>query len=199
MRRKLTIAAVLLLTATLVFAASGIPLRTMWMNPPAFGVGSDASVFYESGVQRVKNYFGSGGGNVVLITYSTGRKLTFQFDPSSASWQASGLAPTVAAEVDLYGINFYGPFHTMGVGTTAQLQTTLQFKANGSTYELWYPALAVMRTGQSTWLITSDPFDIPGDPGFTASANANLSVFRKRSRTTFGAVNMPIRFEVNLK
>jgi hypothetical protein len=199
MRRKLIAAAVLLGTATLVFAARGIPLRTMWMNPENYGVGSDANVFYENGVNKVKNYFGSGGGNVVLVTYSSGRKLTFEFDPASASWQASGLPQTVAAEVDLYGINFYGPFQSMGVGTTAQLQTTLQFKVGGNTYELWYPALAAMRTGTNTWLITSDPNDIPGYPGFTASSAANLSVFRRRSRTTFGYVSMPIRFEVNLK
>jgi hypothetical protein len=199
MRRKLTATAVLLASATLVFALSGVPLRTMWMNPDNYGVGSDANVFYENGVSKVQNYFGTGGGNVVLVTYSTGRKLTFQFDPTSASWQASHLPQTVAAEVDLYGINFYGPFQSMAVGTTAQLQTTLQFKVGGNTYELWYPSLAAMRTGTNTWLITSDPNDIPGFPGFTASSSANLSVFRKRSRTTFGSVSMPIRFEVNLK
>jgi hypothetical protein len=199
MRRTLAVAVLLVATATLVFAGSGIPLRTMWLNPDSYGVGSDASVFYETGSSRVKNHFGTGGRNVVLITYSSGRKLTFQFDPASTAWQNSHLPATVAAEVELYGINFYGPFQSMGVGTTAQLQTTLQLKVGGSTYELWYPALAAMRTGTNTWLITSDPNDIPGFPGFTASSNANLSVFRKRSRETFGGVNMPIRFEVNLK
>jgi hypothetical protein len=199
MRRILVVAVVVVATAALVFAGSGIPLRTMWLNPDTYGVGSDASVFYENGVSKVKNYFGTGGGNVVLITYASGRKLTFQFDPASAAWQSSKLPATLAAEVDLYAINFYGPFQTMGVGTTAQLQTTLQFKVGGNTFELWYPALAAMRTGTNTWLITSDPNDIPGFPGFTASSNANLSVFRKRSRETFGGVNMPIRFEVNQK
>ena len=199
MRRKFIAVAVALATATLLFAATGTPLRTMWLNPYTYGVGSDANVFYENGVNKVKNYFGSGGGNVVLVTYSTGRKLTFEFDPTSAVWQSSGLPQTLAAEVDLYGINFYGPFQAMAVGSTAQLQTTLQFKVGGNTYELWYPALAAMRTGSNTWLITSDPNDIPGYPGFTASANANLSVFRRRSRTAFGSVSMPIRFEVNLK
>jgi hypothetical protein len=197
MRRTLAAVCVLLVAATALYAANGIPLRTMFF-PTDFGVTSDADPFYENGVQRVKNYFKSGN-TVVLVTYATGRKLTFQFDPSSPAWQASGLPALAAAEVDLWGINYFGPFQTMGNMTTAQLQTTVQFKVNGNTYELFYPSLAVMRTGVNTWLITSDPNDIPGFPGFSASSTANLSVFRKRSRQSFGAMNMPIRFEVNLK
>jgi hypothetical protein len=151
-------------------------------------------------VQRVKNYFGTAGGNVVLVTYTTGRKLTFTFNPASPAWQSSGLGQVVQAEVDLFGVNYYGAFQSMTVGTTAQVQTSIQFKgADGRTYELSYLALAAKRLTQSTWLITSDPLDIGGYPGFLASDQAALGVFRKKTRQTFGAVNMPIRFEVQLK
>ena len=130
---------------------------------------------------------------------ATGRKLTFAFDPSSSAFQASGLPQNSQAEVDLYGINFYGPFSSMGVGTTALLKTSLQFKSGGSTYELAYPALAVKRTAADTWLITSSEAEVGGNPGFDISDAADLGVFRKRSRADFGTVSMPIHFYVTLK
>jgi hypothetical protein len=204
MRRFAAAIAIALATASVLLAVSGVSLRTTFLpnlSPNGFGVTDDGNILYENGVQGVKNFFGSGGGNVVLITYSTGRKLTFKFNPASASWQASGLGQNLKAEVDLFGVNFYGPFQTMAVGTTAQVQTSIQFKPTGvgQTYELSYLALAAKRQSQNTWLITSDPQDIGGFPGFLASDQAALGVFRKRSRQTFGAVNMPIRFEVQLK
>ena len=200
MRRIALGLCVVLLAATAVFAAKGTSLVATFLPQSGYGVTSDASPIYSNGVNRVQVYFASGGGTVDLITYSTGRKLTFAFDPSSTAFQASGLPPLSQAEVDLYGINFYGPFASMGIGTTAQLKTSLQFKSGSSTYELAYPALAVTRTASDTWLITSDPADFGGgNPGFDVSDTADLGVFRKRSRTGFGTVNMPIHFQVQLK
>ncbi|HUR37218.1 MAG TPA: hypothetical protein VM009_05335, partial [Terriglobales bacterium] len=86
-----------------------------------------------------------------------------------------------------------------GIGTTAQLNGSLQFKANNTTYELAYPSLAVKRMTASTWLVTSDAAEIGGFPGFNATDHAQLSSFRKRTRTNYGAVNMPIRFELTLQ
>ena len=202
MRRIVLGLCVVLLATTVVFAAKGISLTATFLpnlSSTGYGVSSDANPIYSNGVNRVQAYFASGGGTVDLITYSTGRNLTFAFNPSSSAWQASGLPQTSQSEVDLYGINFYGPFASMGVGTTALLKTSLQFKSGGSTYELAYPSLAVMRLNMNTWLITSDPADIGGDPGFDASDAADLGVFRRRSRTDFGTVNMPVRFQVHLK
>jgi hypothetical protein len=190
---------IVLLAVTAAFAGKGIPLAATFLPQSGYGVSSDANPINSNGVNRVQVYLTSGGGTVDLITYSTGRKLTFAFDPSSSAWQASGLPQLSQAEVDLYGINFYGPFSSMGIGTTALLKTSLQFKSGGSTYELAYPSLAVKRKSADTWLITSDRSDIGYDPGFDASDSADLGVFRKRSRADFGTVNMPIHFEVQLK
>lgn len=201
--RRLTLGlAVVLCAVTVLFAATGTPLVATFLpnlSTSGYGVSDDGNPTYANGVNRVKVYFGGNGGNVDLFSYNTGRKLTFTFDPASGSWQSSGLAQTLQAEVDLYGVNFYGPFSSMGVGTTAQVQTSLQFKANNSTYELAYPALAAKRLTSTTWLVTSDPADIGGDPGFAASDAADLGAFRKRSRVDFGEVSMPIRFQVTLK
>jgi hypothetical protein len=190
---------IVLLAVTAAFAGKGIPLAATFLPQSSYGVSSDANPIYSNGVNRVQVYLTSGGGTVDLITYGTGRKLTFAFDPSSSAWEASGLPQLSQAEVDLYGINFYGPFSSMGIGTTALLKTSLQFKSGGSTYELAYPSLAVKRKSADTWLITSDRSDIGYDPGFDASDSADLGVFRKRSRADFGTVNMPIHFEVQLK
>jgi hypothetical protein len=202
MRRIAALSGVVLLVAGIVLAVSAIPLRTTFLpnNGTGTGVSGDGLGVYDNGVQRVSTYFGTNGGNVVLVTYTSGRKLTFDFSPSSPAWQASGLPQHSQAEVDIFGVNYYGPFLSMGVGTTAQVQTSVQFKGGGGlTYELSYLALAAKRQSQTEWLITSDPIDIGGFPGFTASSQASLGVFRKKSRQTFGAVNMPIRFKVELK
>jgi len=201
MRYRLAVVAVVtLLCAGVLFAGSGTPLIAIFLNNGStYGVSGDGQGSYSNGVDRVQVYFGAGGGNVDLITYSTKRKLVMSFNPASAPWQASGLAQTVPAEVDLYGVNYYGLFSSMGIGTTAQVHTSLQFKGGTSTYELDYPALAAMRLDANTWLITSNPADIPGFPGFTASSTASLGRFRKTTRTTFGNVSMPIRFQVVLK
>src|SRR3569832_2207870 len=108
MRRIVLGLCVVLLAVTVVFAGSGTPLiATFLPNNSITGVSSDSSAIYANGVKRVQVYLGAGGGNVDLVTYSTGRKLTFAFDASSAAWQASKLPQLSQAEVDLYGVNFY--------------------------------------------------------------------------------------------
>jgi len=199
MRRIALGLCIVLFAVTAVFAAKGIPLTATFDTLSGYGVGGDSGLVYSNGVGRVQVYLASGGGTLDLITYGTGRKLTFAFDPSSSAFQASGLPQNSQAEVDLYGINFYGPFSSMGVGTTALLKTSLQFKSGGSTYELAYPALAVKRTAADTWLITSSEAEVGGNPGFDISDAADLGVFRKRSRADFGTVSMPIHFYVTLK
>ena len=204
LRLRSTFFALLLvaLTAISANAFKGTSLRADFLpnlSAYGFGVSDDGNPVYEDSVGRVQCYFGAGGGNVDLVTYSSARTLHLQFDPAAPAWQGSGLPQTSNVVVDLYGVNFYGLFLSMGVGTTAQVQTSLQFKSGGNTFELMYQSLAAKRLTQNTWLITSDPLDIGGYPGFTASDQAALGVFRRRSRQTFGAVNMPIRFEVTLR
>ena len=205
MFRKSAVVCILLLVATLAIAgpSKGTPLNaTMQPNLSADGTGvsDDGNPSYNNGVAKVQSYLGAGGQNLDLITYATGRKMTFSFPSGSAAWQISGLPEAVAAEVDMFGVNFYGPFQTMGVGTTAQMNTSIQFKYATRTYELDYASLAVKRIDATTWLVTSDhATDIIWDPGFTASSAADLSVFRRKSRDNFGQVNMPIRMIVTLQ
>lgn len=200
----LTLVCLALLTATLATAAkkgsgSATPLTATWSTPAGFGVHDDGNPVYDHGTSGVQCYFGVNGRDANLVTYNTPRRLQFSFDSSSTAWQNSGLAQDFLAEVDLFGINYFGPYRTMGVGTTAQVQMDLEFKVGRLTYELDYPSLAAMRLSETEWLITSDPADIPGFPGFTVSDLASLNVIRRRSQETFGAVNMPIRFVVVMK
>ena len=181
-----------------LYAASNITLNATFLpnlSSTGAGVSEDGSAFYSNGADGIRCYFGVKGKNVVLITYNTPRRLHLKFDPASLAWQRTGLPAEFNAEVDLYGVNFYGPFMSMGDGTTAQVQTSLQFRYGGNTYELAYPALAAYRTG-NTWLLTSNPADIPGYPGFWASDQASINLLRRNRRTNFGAVNMPVRFQV---
>ena len=203
MKRTSLVVVLILSIVTLAWAARSTPLRADFLpnfSLTGFGVSDDGNPSYINGVQAVRCYFGVNNQNANLITYGTGRKLIFRFDPASAAAVASGLSVSapVEAEVDFFGINYYGQFQSMGLNTTAQLNGSLQFKANNTTYELAYQSLAVKRTSASTWLITTDQTDIGGFPGFNASDQAELSSFRKRTRTTYGAVNMPMRFEVTL-
>ncbi|MBI1939877.1 MAG: hypothetical protein HYS33_00055, partial [Acidobacteria bacterium] len=165
-----------------------------------YGVSGDGNGTYVDGVGGVQCYFGVNGKDADLVTYNSGRTLRFEFDPNSPAWQNSDLPQSdFNAEIDFFGINYWGRYMDMGIGTTAQVQMDLEFKVGRLTYELDYQSLAVIRESATKWLITSDPADIPGDPGFTASDQANLNVIRRRAQETFGAVNMPLRVELTLK
>lgn len=196
---RLRFVAFLLFAAALgLHAASNTNLNATFLpnlSATGAGVSEEGSAFYAAGFEGVRCYFGVKGKNLVLVTYNTPRKLHFKFDPSSVAWQRSGLPAEFAAEVDFYGVNFYGPYVSMGDGTTAQVQASLQFHYAGNTYELAYPALAAYRTG-NTWLITSNRYDIPGYPGFWASDQASINLLRRNRKTNMGAVNMPVRFQV---
>lgn len=205
-RKFLVLAVVGLLAVSLVagavWAKGGVtPLVAIWTTASStgFGVFDDGNNRYEQGVDKVQSYFGVSGKDVDIVTYNTERRLRFKFDPNNSALQGSGLPADFLAESDLFGINYWGRYREMGIGTTAQVQADLEFYVGRITYELDYPSLAVTRISETTWLVTSNPLDIPGDPGFQASDEADLNVIRRRSQETFGTVNMPIRFEVTIK
>jgi hypothetical protein len=199
------------LAFTLATAAFAAPkssaqklIATYLDNFSVFGVQDDGNAIYEHGVGGVQAYFGVGGKDVDLVTYNTQRKLHYTFDPASTPFVNSGIGQVFPsgdfmAVSDLFGINYWGRYRNMGVGTTAQVQSDLEFYVGNVTYELDYASLAVMRTSETTWLFTTDPADIPGDPGFQASKVAKLNVIRRNKVTHFGTVDMPMRFEVTLK
>lgn len=179
---------------------NGLTCTVPTLQAGASGVGSDGNTDYSNGGTKgsVKCFLGAGGKNFDLVTYSTGRKLTFSFaagaDQSLAA--LAGLEPSFTAEVDAYGINYYSQYLNMGIGTTAQVQMDVQFHYGGgsTTYELSYACLAVRRTAFSTWVITSEPdgsnqFAVP-----CLSNEATLSKIRRNSVQGFGEVNMPITF-----
>jgi hypothetical protein len=146
----------------------------------------------------VQSYLGAGGNNVNLVTYSTGRRLHFTFDSTSPAWKNSGLPQNFMAEITSFGVNYFGAYTTLGIGTTAQVALTIQFKYNGVTYELAWASVAGYHDTSTSWLITWDALDIPGYPGFSPSDQATLSRLRNNSRTKYGVVNMPVRFSVQL-
>ncbi|MGH9509243.1 MAG: hypothetical protein ACRD2Q_04715 [Terriglobales bacterium] len=199
------------LTFTLAIAAFAAPkssatklIATYLDNFSVFGVQDDGNPIYSHGVGNVQVYFGVGGKDVDIVTYNTTRKLRYQFDTSSTPFINSGIGAThpsgdFLAVSDLFGINYWGRYRDMGIGTTAQVQSDLEFYVGNVTYELDYASLAVMRIDADTWLFTTDPADIPGDPGFQASKVAKLNVIRRRSVTQFGTVDMPMRFEVTIQ
>jgi hypothetical protein len=190
--------------ATYAYAARATPLVATFLDNLTFtgaGVSDDGNPVYTDGSGGVRCYFGVNGRDVDLVTYNSGRTLNFTFDPNSPGFKASGLPASFNAESDLFGINYFGPYRTMGVGTTAQVQMDLEFHVGSppQTFELDYSSLAVKRLTSTTWLVTSNQSDIGGNPGFTASDLARLNGIRRKTVTAFGAVNMPIRFEVTLK
>ncbi len=171
-----------------------------------FGVFDDGSPNYNHDPNGVQVYFGVGGKDLDLVTYDTGRTMRFEFDqtsPAVMAAQAAGLpAGSFNAEMDFFGINYFGRYREMGVGTTAQVQADLEFHIGGpnpTTFELEYPSLAVMRLSETEWLVTTDPGDIPGFPGFNASSSALLNIIRRRKQTSYGTVSMPIRFTVTVQ
>src|SRR5437899_10465214 len=128
-RRIISFSFILALAVTAALAISSAPLTAMFlpnMSGTGYGVSDDGNAFYSHGVQLVSCYFGVNGNDLDLITYNSGRKLNFKFNPASAAWQSSGLPAVTNAEVDFFGVNFYGPYRTQGVGTTAQVQASLQ-------------------------------------------------------------------------
>ncbi|HXE75817.1 MAG TPA: hypothetical protein VNN18_09300 [Candidatus Xenobia bacterium] len=208
MIRKTTVLAVLVLVGMALLAAGStsakgglVPLRATWMTASStgFGVFDDGNNIYEHGVDGLQVYFGVAGKDVDVVTYDTPRRLRFKFDPNDPALKLSGLPADFLASSDLFGINYFGRYRDMGIGTTAQVQSDLEFYVGLKTYELDYPQLAVKRISEDTWLVTSDPLDIGGDPGFTASDECELNVIRRNRQTTYGTVHMPIKFEVKMK
>lgn len=175
------------------------PLVANWhaISQTGFGVFDDGNARYAHGEGGVQCYFGVAGKDVDLVTYNTGRKLRFKFNPNSVAWQGSSLPQDFTAESDLFGINYWGQYKAMGIGTTAQVQMDLEFYVGRITYELDYSSLAVKRTGENTWLVTSDP--LYSVTGLAVTDEADLNVIRRNKQQTFGVVNMPIEFEVTLQ
>lgn len=188
--------------ADLAYAENRLAIN-MLDNLSTAGVRSDGSPIYADGQDRVKSYFGVFGKDVNLVTYETARKLRFTFEPASPAFRASGIQPVTGSDFmavsDFSGINYWGRYRDMGSGTTAQVRSDLEFYVGPTIYQLEYGSLAVYRKNANTWLVTSNPADIPGNPGFQASPVAKLGVIRSRTVTGFGTVNMPVRFEVSLK
>ena len=181
-------------------------LNAVMSTSGSTGVFDDGDPNYNNGTDAVQVYFGVGGKDLDLVTYDTGRTMEFVFDQSSPvvqSAQAAGLpVGDFTAEMDFFGINYFGRYRDMGIGTTAQVQADLEFHIGGpnpTTFELEYPSLAVMRLSATEWLVTTDPADIPGDPGFQASSSALLNMIRRRKQTTYGTVSMPLRFTVTVQ
>lgn len=114
-RRHLPMLALLALGtfATSAFVAKGTLLATTFSTnviSAANGVFDDGNPVYENGVGGVQCYCGVNGKNLDLVTYNTTRTLHFVFNPSSPAFQLSGLPADFLATVDLYGINYFGPY-----------------------------------------------------------------------------------------
>jgi hypothetical protein len=159
-----------------------------------------SAALYANGANGVQSYLGAGGKDVDLVTYGSSRTLHFSFSTGDiAVWGPSGanLPQSFDAAVDFYGVNFFGPYESMGVGTTAQIHGVLQFQFNGQTYQLDYAALAGERTASNVWLITSDGAAIYAP--FTTTSAATLSVQRRHGQVVYGSVAAPIQFQVKLQ
>jgi hypothetical protein len=205
MRRSLSIALLALCVVSMLFAkGSTVGGNATFFapnlngSPAGFGVSSDGGGTYFNGLGKVQAYFGSGGKDYDLVTYSTGRYLTITGAAGeSAIWATAKLPLSNTYQVDFYGVNFYGAYRTMGAGTTAQVHGVLQFHYLNNTYQLDYQSLAVMRDATTgVYHFTSDPAFLPGYPGFWPSASAMLSQVRRQGNVNFGTVTAPIRFDV---
>jgi hypothetical protein len=200
MRRSLSIAVLALCVVTMLFAkgTGGTPATATFIPPSAgiTGVFSDNGGAYANGVSGVKSYFGSAGKDYELVTYSTSRYLTITFgDADSAAWSTNGKLPkSNSYQVAFNGVNFYGPYSTMGAGTTAQVHGVLQFHYLSNTYQLDYQALEVKRdavTGVYHFSsIKSEYSPVP------TSSQAMLSLVRSRGNVNYGTVILPISFDV---
>ncbi len=156
------------------------------------GVSSDGGGVYTDGVDGVRCYISVSKNDADLVTYNTGRTLHFDFPGGDPAVTAAGIPSSFDAVADMFGINYYGNYDSMGIGTTAQVQLNLQFYVGSVTYELDYAALAVIRLDANTWVITSESTDSPYAP-FAFGPNAKLNVIRRRAQKTFGVVSMPFR------
>jgi hypothetical protein len=206
LRRFLPLAVLVAVSAlaTFTYAGGAIPLvanfSTSLITPDGSGVfGDNADPYYPDGVGGVKCYLGVGGKNVVLVTYDTDPVRTLRFVPDgSPAWSEAGLTqPYYDAKVDLYVARYSGALAKMANGSYAQVHATLQFYVGRNTYELVYQSLGAYREDDNTWLISSDRAQFLGQ-SFTPCDQAALKVFRRKSPVGYGAVNMPIRFEVTI-
>src|SRR5687767_12509413 len=201
-RRALFVIALVATLTVAAWAAKAAPaIATFLTSAGPTGVfHDDTSSVYDNGVQSIKVYFGVTGKDANIVTYNTPRKLRFVFDPASTPYVNSNLPAggNFTAEVDMFALNYFGPYRNMGVGTTAQVQMDLEFKVGNLTYELDYSSLSATRLDETTWLITSYASDVDFNP-VAASPQARLNVIRRKAQETFGVVNMPIRFEMQLK
>lgn len=202
MTRRSAISLCILLSVMAVLPAvaqKGAATNTFWqptLGLTSAGVTDDGNNAYLNGVGGVQSYMGAGGNNVNLVTYGTGRRLHFVFSSASTPWRNSGLPQDFTAEITSFGVNYFGGYSTMGVGTTAQVALTIQFKYGNVTYELTWASVAGYHDTATSWLITWRSLDLPGYPGFSPSDQATLSRLRHNSRTTYGVVNMPVRYSV---
>jgi hypothetical protein len=202
MRTRLSAIALVVFLFTATAIAGKSTALNASMLPQAAGtaaVTDDGSSLYANGVDRVQVYLGAGGKDVDLVTYSSKRGFHFHFDAAATAWQNSHLPQDSNAQVDFYGVNFFGPYVSQAIGTTAQVHGVIQFKSGSNTYQLDYPAMASKRLSANTWLLTTDPAEIGGFPGFTAGDQAGLSLVRKKGNVDYGSVNMPFHIQFTLQ
>ena len=170
--------------------------------PSSFGISSDGSS-YVNGVGAVQAYIGVGGKDTDLVTYSTSRKLHYAFDPNSAALKAAGIPASLDAVTAYSGINYWGRYIDMTVGTVATVQGDFEFYVGTLTYEVKYTKLAVKRLSTTEWLITTDcaKLDTGGCWSYGGAApnpSATLAVIRRNAQTTYGTVQMPVTFLVKI-
>ena len=208
MRRVALLVALVMTSAIALLAGVGgapmvatflAPTNNVSNLPSPTGVFGDSGGVYSNGVGAVQCYLGAGAGNVDLVTYSTtpSRTLHFVF----ASPTGSSLPQDFWAQVDFYGVNYYGNYTTMPANSTAQVHGVLQFHYAGHTWQLDYPALAAYRVGSgNTWHISSNTADLPGgpfNPGFSVGSTATLGLERNKGQVIYGNFAMPINFSVS--
>jgi hypothetical protein len=192
------VALLLATTATMAFARD-VPLTATFLHstgsPGVWGDDINGNSYPNGYVVSgnpvpVSCYFGVAGKNVVLVTYHSGRTLTFNFDPTQAStWgdAGAGLEQSFTAEVDFYA-PLKATYLRMTPGESKSIAGDLEFHFGiaPETYELHYNALVVTRSTLDTWQISSAG----------GSSTATLSIIRRRGGQSFGTVNMPIQFTV---
>src|SRR5258706_3174880 len=143
--RLMVVSLIVVLAVSVGFASknSATKLTALFADQAGNGVSGDGKAYID-GFAGVQAYFGSAGKVLVVQTYNTSRKLHFHFDGGSIAWQNSGLPQDFNGTVVFDGVNYYGPWESMGYPTTALIQGTLQFKdpTGVTTFELKYASLA---------------------------------------------------------